>query len=198
MDLNKKTKNEHEKKDNIEIAYFNVISVLFLFTFIFYGVKNGIKQGFKLSLFIWCLTVCTTPISSASILLSFPIKIFTKIPMFVTKALTSVLSLGLLVYFYNYNYNLINKIPLGRAFIKIVKSKLYLLFLIAIIASVISSYMLDNFVDVFILSDIKTIKKDKLGGLLVAFSGFVFLNYLYFNILIEHKIFTLNKRYYFL
>jgi len=185
-------------KNKIEESYFNIISVFFLFIFIFYGFRKGIKQGFKLTLFLWCLTVSTTPISSASILLSFPIKIFTQIPMFVTKFVTSILSLGLLVYFYKYNYNMISKIPLGKAFINIIKSNMYIIFLVSIVASVISSYMLDNFVDHFILSDMKSIKKDKLGRLLAAFLIFVFLNYVYFNILIKHKIFSSSRPYYFL
>ena len=196
MNPNEKTKNEGKYK--IEMVYFNSISVLFLFIFIFYGIRNGINQGFKLSLFIWCLTVCTTPISSASILLSFPIKIFTSTPMFVTKLVTSILSLGILVYFYNYDYGLIYKIPLGKAFIRIIKSKLYSLFLIAIISSVISSYMLDNFIDVFILSKNEMNQKDKFAQLLFLFLMFIILNFIYFNTLIKNKIFEFDNSHYFL
>jgi len=58
------------------------------------------------------------------------------------------------------------------------------LFVVAIIASVISSYMLDNFVDHFILSESTMMKKDKLGELLLLFLIFVYLNFMYFNILI--------------
>jgi hypothetical protein len=187
---------EENTKTRIETQYFNLISFLFLLMFIFYGMKNGIARGFKITVFIWCLTVCTTPISSASVLLSFPIKIFTTIPMFITKSITSVLSLGILAYFYHYNYNLICKIPLGRAFVKIIKSKLYALFLVSIIASVITSYMLDNFVDHFILSNTKMLDKDKLGEMLLLFLIFVFLNLIYFNILIKHKIFEFGHKYY--
>lgn len=196
MNPNEKTKNEGKYK--IEMVYFNSISVLFLFIFIFYGIRNGINQGFKLSLFIWCLTVCTTPISSASILLSFPIKIFTSTPMFVTKLVTSILSLGILVYFYNYDYGLIYKIPLGKAFIRIIKSKLYSLFLIAIISSVISSYMLDNFIDVFILSKNEMNQKDKFAQLLFLFLMFIILNFIYFSTLIKNKIFEFDNSHYFL
>lgn len=106
--------------------------------------------------------------------------------------------MGLLAYFYCYQYNLICKIPLGKAFVKIIKSELYLLFVVAIIASVISSYMLDNFVDHFILSDSIMIKKDKLGTLLLLFLVFVYLNFIYFHILIKNKIFEFEKKYYFL
>ena len=88
----------NEYKNKIEASYFNIISVFFLFIFMFYGFRKGIKQGFKLTLFLWSLTVCTTPISSTSILLSFPIKIFTKVPMFVTKFVNIYFVLGLLIY----------------------------------------------------------------------------------------------------
>lgn len=198
MDKNQESHVDKKDKINIERNYFNIISLIFLFIFVFYGIKNGFQRGFKMSLFIWALTVCTTPISSASILLSFPIKIFTTIPMFVTKFLLSILSMCLLAYFYCYQYNLICKIPLGKAFVKIIKSESYLLFVIAIIASVISSYMLDNFVDHFILSESTMMKKDKLGELLLLFLIFVYLNFMYFNILIKNQIFEFDKKYYFL
>ena len=198
MDKIQENKVDEKDKKNIEGKYFNMISSLFLFVFVFYVFKNGLEQGFKISIFIWALTVCTTPISSASILLTFPMKIFTTIPMFVTKTLLSVLSAALLAYFYCYQYNLIRKIPLGKAFIKIINSKLYSLFVVAIIASVISSYVLDNFVDHFILSNSKMMKKDNMGKLLILFLIFVYLNFMYFNILIKNKIFEFDNKYYFL
>jgi len=191
--------NKKEKTKNmVEEHYFNIISMIFLLVFIFYGMKNGIERGFKLTIFIWSLTVCTTPISTASVLLSFPIKIFTNVPMFITKLISSILSLNILAYFYVYHFDLIYKIPLGKAFIKIIETRLYALFLVAIIASVISSYMLDSFVDYFILSETQIFKKDKLRMLLLLFLVFVFLNLIYFNILIKNKIFQIDKIYYFL
>lgn len=198
MDKVQQSQQYEKDKTTVERNYFTIISLLFLFIFVFYGLKNGFEQGFKISLFIWALTVSTTPISSASILLSFPMKIFIKIPMFITKTLLSILSLGLLVYFYHYQYNLICKIPLGKAFVKIIKSHLYNLFLVAIIASIISSYMLDSFVDNFILSESTMMRKDKLGKLLLVFFIFVLLNFIYFDILIKNKIFEFDKKYYFL
>jgi len=172
--------------------------MVFLFLFLFYAIKNGLERGFKLSLFIWCLTVCTTPISTASILLSFPIKILTKIPMFVTKFVSSMLGLVLLVYFYKSNYNLISKNPLGRAFIKIIQNKLYSLFVVSIVASVLSSYILDTLVDNFLLSVGSTFSKSKLAELLFVILAFICLNVAYFNILIKNKIFTIDMSSYFL
>ncbi len=188
----------NKSKTEIERHYFNLVSVVFLFLFLFYAMKNGLERGFKLSLFIWCLTVCTTPISTASILLSFPIKIFTTIPMFVTKFVSSMLGLGLLVYFYNSNHDLISKNPLGRAFIKIIQKNLYSLFFVSIVASVLSSYILDTVVDNFLLSDVPTFSKKKLGELLFVILAFICLNIAYFNILIKNKIFTIDMRSYFL
>ena len=185
-------------KTEIERQYFSLVSMVFLFLFLFYAMKNGFERGFKLSLFIWCLTVCTTPISTASILLSFPIKIFTTIPMFVTKFVSSMLGLGLLVYFYKSNYDLISKNPLGRAFIKIMQKNLYSLFVVSIVASVLSSYILDTLVDNFLLSVVPTFSKSKLAELLFVILAFICLNVAYFNILIKNKIFTIDMRSYFL
>uniref|UniRef100_A0A6C0L1I6 Uncharacterized protein n=1 Tax=viral metagenome TaxID=1070528 RepID=A0A6C0L1I6_9ZZZZ len=191
-------KKTNESKTEIERQYFNLVSMVFLLLFLFYAMKNGFERGFKLSLFIWCLTVCTTPISTASILLSFPIKIFTTIPMFVTKFVSSMLGLGLLVYFYKSNYDLISKNPLGRAFIKIMQKNLYSLFVVSIVASVLSSYILDTLVDNFLLSVVPTFSKSKLAELLFVILAFICLNVAYFNILIKNKIFTIDMRSYFL
>ena len=191
-------KKTNESKTEIERQYFNLVSMVFLSLFLFYAMKNGFERGFKLSLFIWCLTVCTTPISTASILLSFPIKIFTTIPMFVTKFVSSMLGLGLLVYFYKSNYDLISKNPLGRAFIKIMQKNLYSLFVVSIVASVLSSYILDTLVDNFLLSVVPTFSKSKLAELLFVILAFICLNVAYFNILIKNKIFTIDMRSYFL
>ena len=119
--------------------------------------------------------------------------------MLPTKLVSSILSLGVLAFFYRYQQGLISKIPLGLAFIRIIKSNMYMLFLISIIASVISSYMLDEFVNIFILpkNKDKNPKKDKIAQLFILFTVFVLLNFMYFNTLIKNKIFEFDNNYYF-
>uniref|UniRef100_A0AB39JAE2 Uncharacterized protein n=1 Tax=Florenciella sp. virus SA2 TaxID=3240092 RepID=A0AB39JAE2_9VIRU len=181
---------------NIEKNIFYIVSIIFLIIFVYYAYQSGITYGFKIAFFIWALTVTTTPISTASVLWSFPIKIFTNIPMFVSKFIISILSLFILYYFYTYNYSIINSVQVGKAFIKIVKLNLYLIILISIVASVICSYLLDVIVDYFIINPnnykINVIQLISLSIL------FICLNIMYFKILIKNNIVGINKKYYLL
>ena len=181
---------------DIEKKIFYIVSVIFLFIFIYYAFKSGIAYGFKVAFFIWALTVTTTPISTASILWSFPIKIFTNIPMFVSKFVISILSLSILYYYYKYNYSLINSVQVGKAFIKIIKLNLYKIFFISIIASVICSYILDYIVDYFLFPyNIYKYNTVQIIGLIILF---IYLNIMYFKILIKNNIVGIKRKYYLL
>lgn len=176
---------------SIDLNIFYTVSVVFLCVFIYYGLQGGFKYGFKASIFTWCLTVCLTPISSASILFSFPIKIFTGIPMFFTKFLVSVICIFVLMYYYHYKYNFISRLPLGRTFIKMMNLRLYSIFIVAILSSIMTSYLLDYIVDRFILNlEVTTADaNDNILPEVVVLIVSVFLIYTYFKIIADSRIY---------
>ena len=191
---------EYQKTEDVDMQYFYIISYIFICIFVYYAIKLGMIYGFHIAFFIWCTTVCTTPISTASVLLSFPVKIFTNIPMFITKIIISILSLFVVIYYYQYKREMINTIPVGRAITTILNNKLFSIFLIASLSSVLSSYILNYIVDVHFLK-IKILDDTKNNSAFVLSSVsviFLILNYIYMKLLVNNNIVGFNKKHYFL
>lgn len=175
---------------------FYIVSVIFLIIFSYYAFRTGLNNGFVITLFLWCVTVSTTPISSASILLTFPTKVFTNIPLFVTKTLISIMSLIVIYYFYKYKRELISTFPIGQAIVRIMNNRIYAIFGIAIVSSIISSYLLDAVLDKYVI-----IKENGLyttPRVVSALTAFLMLNVTYFAFLAKYNILAFNKKHYFL
>ena len=175
---------------------FYITSITFLLIFLYYAFRNGINNGFLITLFVWCVTVSTTPISTDSILLTFPIKVFTDIPLFATKTLISILSFLVVYYFYKFKQVLINTTPIGRAIVRIMDNRIYAIFGIAIIASIISSYLLDAVLDNYVI--IKDNGLYTTPRVVSALTAFLMLNITYFAFLTKYNILAFNKKHYFL
>ena len=178
-----------DKGDEIKLYIFDVISVAFLLLFIFYGYIRGTKYGFLLSVFIWAIFVCTTPIPEAGLLLSFPLKNFFKIPMDISQIFISIFGLILLYLFYVYSSSLLNTILIGKMFHKIISLNLYSLFFYSIVASIAGAYILDMLIDAYVLNE-----KNRMNipRMILALAVMILLNILYFYTMIRYKI-TLAK-----
>lgn len=191
---------EYTKSDDIDMQSFYIISFIFITIFVYYAIKLGMVYGFNIAFFLWCTTVCTTPISTASVLLSFPIKIFTNIPMFITKIVISILSLFVVMYYYKYKREMINTIPVGRAIIEIIKNKLFSIFLIASLSSVLSSYILNYIVDIHFLKVgiLDELNDNNVLALSLVSIIFLVLNFIYIKLLVDNNIVGFNRKHYFL
>jgi hypothetical protein len=187
--------NEFEKDNKIDMKIFYIISFIFISIFLYYGIKVSISYGFQIAFFIWCTTVCTTPISSASILVSFPLKVFAQVPMFITKTITSVFSFLVVIYYYKYKREIINTIPLGKVVIKIIKSRIFSIFIIATLSSILSSYLLNHIVDVHLFKINEPIQNIVLFAL---FCLFLILNYIYVKLLFNNNIIGFENKHYLL
>ena len=174
-------KDEIEKKMEIKLYIFDVISIVFILLFVYYGYKRGTKYGFLLSVFIWAFFVCTTPIPEAGLLLSFPLKHFFDIPMDISQIFISIFALILLYLFYNYSFTLLKSITIGRIFNKIIHFNLYSVFAACIIASIAGAFLIDQGIDKFFLF------KDNLdiNKIIISTLVMIILNIYYFYIL--HK-----------
>lgn len=178
-----------EKKDEIKLYIFDFVSVCFLLLFVFYGYLRGTKYGFMLSVFIWAVFVCTTPIPEAALLLSFPLKNFFNIPMDISQVFISIFALLLLFLFYVYYTPLLKTIIIGKMFHKIINLRLFTLFVYSIIASVAGAYILDRLIDLYLFKSINT---TNWYYVIIALIIMVFLNIAYFYEIIHYKI-TLTK-----
>ena len=186
--------NEQSTHFTIEQNTFYIISFIFILLFFYYAYNSGITYGINVVGFIWAFTVSTTPISTASILLSFPLKIFTSIPMHITKFVISILSLFVLFYYYKYKYHIINTIPIGKVFINIIKSNLYIIFAISIISSVMCSYLIDTMIN-YLMIPTSSIDYNTSISILIFF---LLLNVIYLKLLLSNKILGIKSKYYIL
>lgn len=175
----------NKKKEEIQLYIFDIVSILFLCLFLFYGYIKGTKYGLCLSIFVWSIFVCTTPIPEAGLLLSFPLKHFFHISMEQSQIIISAFALGLLYLFYKCTPKLIDTIYIGKMFHKIIRHKLFSLFAYSILASIAGAYLLDVGIDVYFLQ-----KKEKIHGPILwsALTIMVLFNVLYFYTMKCHKI----------
>lgn len=177
--------NHLNKGDEIKLYIFDVISIAFLLLFMVYGYIRGTKYGFLLSVFIWCIFVCTTPIPEAALLLSFPLKNFFNISMDISQIFISIFSLILLNIFYIYSSSLLKTIFIGKMFHKIISLNLYSLFFYSIIASIAGAYILDMVIDTYVLN-----KKNRinLSSMIFALGVVILFNIFYFYTMIRYNI----------
>jgi hypothetical protein len=68
---------------------FQILSVFMVIYFIYHWSQNPLTK----SMLMWSTLVIATPIPNASILLSFPAKIFFGIPLYISQIITSILSI---------------------------------------------------------------------------------------------------------
>ena len=174
-----------DEGDKIKLYIFDVISVCFLLLFMFYGYIRGTEYGFLLSVFIWAIFVCTTPIPETGLLLSLPLKHFFNIPMDISQIFISFFGLILLYLFYMYFSSLLKTILIGKMFHKIISLRLYSLFFYSIIASITGAYVLNILIDSYVLN-----KKNRMNipRMILALGVIILLNILYFYTIIRYKI----------
>ena len=175
--------------DAVEKYSFAFLSFVFLLTFAYYGFKNGTKNGIYISLFLWAFFVCSVPIPQVSLLLSFPLKQFLDVTIHMSQAIISLFAIFVLVFFNYSKLKILEKNIAWKVFQKILKNKVYSIFIISIIASIIGSYVIDTFVDLFVLKKREVLyNDDTLIYMLTAFMVFILLNVWYIHICKETKI----------
>ena len=166
--------------DVVEKYSFSFLSFVFLLTFAYYGFKNGTQNGLYISLFLWAFFVCSVPIPQVALLLSFPLKHFLDITIHMSQAIISLFAICVLVFFNYSRVKILEKNTIWKIFQKIINNKIYSIFIISITASIIGSYVIDTFVDLFVLKKREVVYNDNiLFHMLTAFMMFILLNVWY-------------------
>jgi hypothetical protein len=134
-------------KDTINIRIFNGLSLLFIAIFIYYSITLDLKNGMFTTFIIWCLFVIATPIADAALLVSVPAKNLFNINLDITQWISSFIALVFVFYSY-YNYKPFLKSSTGGRFlIKVIDTKLFIIFATCIIASISMAYLLNEMID---------------------------------------------------
>jgi hypothetical protein len=117
---------------------FQIISILFLLYFIYNIYYYSVIDSLFKTILLWATVVVATPLPSAAVLLSFPMKIFLNIPMYISQIIASILSLLLIFTYTSYAPQIIKTI---------VEQQMYSIFFISIVSSVVISKWIDHVID---------------------------------------------------
>ncbi len=176
------TENRYYNIDKIKSYLFNIVSIIFIIIFIFYTYKKGSLYGGYITVVIWAFFVTLTPVPEAGLLLTFPIKHFFGINMYISQIIISLLAILILIYTYYVKPIIIKSSPIGKIFMYIVKNKLYSILFISIISSIIGSYLLDELLKYIENKDYFN-KTNKYS--IIVFLLFLFLNVIYLKTIIQ-------------
>lgn len=165
---------------------FNILSLAFLMVFVLHGYKKGTTYGLYITLFLWAFFVCTVPIPQVALLLSFPLKHFFDITMITSQVIISFFAIVVLVYFHFKMKSLLQKHDMGKMFQDIMKYRLYFIFVLSVIGSVIGSYLIDSFVDIYVFRPEIKQPNEVMRNVLLSVVLFILLNIWYMNYSKKH------------
>jgi hypothetical protein len=123
------------KVETIQLHIFQFVSILFFIYFLYSVYSHSVVDALRDTLTAWATVVISTPIPSVSILLGFPLKLFFKIPIYITYLFIAVLSFFILVYFKSHDSSFVQHI---------LETKTYSIFIISIVSSTILTHLLDS------------------------------------------------------
>ena len=119
-------------REQYQTYSLQIISIIMLLYF-FYNWSN---KPLTHALLLWSTMVVATPVPNASILLSFPAKIFFNIPLYVSQNIASVMSILFIGIFpFEFHPQLLKKI---------IKQNAYHVIIISIISSVLIANVIDD------------------------------------------------------
>lgn len=165
---------------------FNILSLAFLMVFVLHGYKKGTAYGLYITLFLWAFFVCTVPIPQVALLLSFPLKHFFDITMITSQVIISFFAIVVLLYFHFKMKSLLQKHDMGKMFQDIMKHRLYFIFVLSVIGSVIGSYLIDSFVDIYVFRPEIKQPNEVMRNVLLSVVLFILLNIWYMNYSKKH------------
>jgi hypothetical protein len=128
-----------------QIYSFQILSLIMLGYFFYHWSQSPLQK----SLLMWSTLVIATPIPNASILLSFPAKIFFNIPLYLSQVVASILSILFILFISPMSQPIFLK--------KILRQRLYLVFLLSILSSILIAKIIDDaFLSIFDKEKIET------------------------------------------
>lgn len=111
---------------------FKILSIILFIYFFYHWSHNPVKK----SLLMWSTLVVATPIPNASILLSFPLKVFYDIPFYVSQIVASILSIGFILFLPSLSQ---------PTFLKnILRQEKYWIFPLSILSSILIANIIDD------------------------------------------------------
>jgi hypothetical protein len=111
---------------------FQILSIIMVIYFFYHWSQNPLQK----SLLLWSTLVIATPIPNASILLSFPAKVFFDIPLYISQIITSVISILFILFIPSMSQ---------PSFLKnILRQRKYYIFILSILSSILIANIIDE------------------------------------------------------
>ena len=173
LNTNKTSKNiSINKKNKLYFYIYDGIMICFILLMILSIYKNGYNKGIIETLFIWGFLVIATPIPEAGLVISLPFKRFFNFSMPLVQILTSSIALFICIFFYKQVKNLDY---IGNIFNLIMNKKYYLILIISIISSVITTIVIEDIINRYIYNKKIIYLATKLSIISILILSYIFL-----------------------
>ena len=163
---------EEYKKNKLYFYIYDGIMIFFILLIIVSIYNNGYNKGILESIFIWGLLVIATPIPEAGLVVSLPLKRFFNLSMPIVQILTSAVALLICLLLHKKVKNLDY---IGYVFSLIMKKRYYLILLVSIICSVITTIVIENVIDRYFFDKKIYYLATKLSIISVLIISYIFL-----------------------
>lgn len=111
---------------------FQILSIIMILYFFYHWSQNPLQK----SLLLWSTLVIATPIPNASILISFPAKVFFDVPLYISQIVASILSILFILFLPSLSRPIFLK--------NILRQRKYILFLLSVIGSILIANIIDH------------------------------------------------------
>lgn len=160
------------KKSKLYFYIYDFIMIFFIILIITSIYNNGYDKGILESLFIWAFLVIATPIPEAGLVISLPLKRFFNFSMPLVQLLTSTFALIICLSFYKQ----VKKLDyIGYIFNLIMNKKYYLILVVSIISSVITTIVIEDIINRYFLDERISYLATKLSIISILIISYIFL-----------------------
>ena len=177
---------KHKTKNHL-LTKFLLVLFLFVLYFVFITQKYGIQQGFLVSILTWSFFVLCTPIADAGFLIDFPLRLITKLKMFVSEILVWLVAISANIYAFFFNPMIYEKTKLLELFKHILKNPFpfWSIILISIIGTFVSIQFGDELLDKVQHKERKLYHKHKFKYHLIIMIFIIVLSLVFYDFLLK-------------
>ncbi len=176
---------KHKTKRKALIKFLLVFLVFALY-FAYVSFKFGVDKGFVVTALTWSFFVLCTPVADAGFLLDFPIRLITRLKMFVSEILVWAVAIALNIYFFFFASSFYEKTELLKIFYKILSNPLPYWSIIGLSAfgTFLSIYFADELVDKAEHHELSFYKSKKhIYATVATLALFAFIFFAYYELL---------------
>ncbi len=139
---------KHETKNHV-LVKFLLVFLIFLIYFLYIAQKYGVQQGFLVAFLSWSFFVLCTPVADAGFLIDFPLRLITKIKMFVAEILVWLIAITINFYVFFTNPAIYEKTKLLKLFKHILEKPwpFWIIILVSMLGTFVSIKFGDELLD---------------------------------------------------